>query len=215
MIRSAGTGVADAAPRGADPDAAAIATCALLIALVVAVCLRRAVAGSDPAGSPVAGALFAVSLAAATVLAGSRGRAWVWSGSGAWSGARSILLGVAGAAVLCAGPLAAHLQSPGGSLPGDRLPVWAVVVTGVALTEEAFIRGALWRAVQVWRGEFTALVVTTVAFAVLHVPFYGPAALPLDLAVGLLLGGLRWVSGGIAAPATAHVLADLAGWWLR
>jgi len=181
----------------------------------VAVCVRRAVAGSDPAGNPVAGALFALLLAAATVLTGSRGRGSVWSGSGGRSGARSILLGVAAAVVLCAGPLAVHLNSPGGALPGGRFPIWAVVVTGVALTEEAFIRGALWRAVQAWRGEFTALVVTTVAFAVLHVPFYGPAALPLDLAVGLLLGGLRWVSGGIAAPATAHVLADLAGWWLR
>ena len=71
------------------------------------------------------------------------------------------------------------------------------------------------RAVSDVRGPGTALVVTSVAFAVLHVPFYGPSVLPLDLAVGFLLGGLRLVSGGVAAPSGAHVLADLAGWWLR
>lgn len=217
---------ADASPAGAarpgrlaaaaGRPAAAAATCALLVTLVVAVCARRAVAGTDPAGSVSAGILFAAVLAVGVALAGARGpRFWAWSGSGAWAGRRSILLGAAGAVVLCAGPLAVHLHSPGGALPGQRLPVWALVVTAVALTEEAFIRGALWDAVLGWRGEVAALAVTTVAFAVLHVPFYGPAALPLDLAVGLLLGGLRMVSGGIGAPATAHVLADLAGWWLR
>jgi hypothetical protein len=46
---------------------------------------------------------------------------------------------------------------------------------------------------------------------VLHVPFYGLQVLPLDLAVGVLLGGLRQLSGGVAA----HAVADLAGWWLR
>ena len=45
-------------------------------------------------------------------------------------------------------------------------------------------------------------------------PLYGVGALPLDLAVGLLLGGLRIVSGGVLAPAIAHVIADLAGGWL-
>ena len=46
-------------------------------------------------------------------------------------------------------------------------------------------------------------------------PLYGWAALPLDLAVGLLLGGLRMLAGGWGAPAVAHAAADLAGWWLR
>jgi hypothetical protein len=48
----------------------------------------------------------------------------------------------------------------------------------------------------------------------MHVPLYGVGALPLDLAVGLLLGGLRIVSGSVLAPAIAHVLADIAGGWL-
>jgi membrane protease YdiL (CAAX protease family) len=93
-------------------------------------------------------------------------------------------------------------------------PLWAVVVTAVAVGEEALLRGALFNAVEEVHGIPTALIVTTIAFAILHVPLYGIGALPLDLAVGLWLGGLRVVSGGVTAPATAHVLADLAGWWL-
>ena len=65
-----------------------------------------------------------------------------------------------------------------------------------------------------WGGDWWALAVTTVLFAAMHVPLYGFGSLPLDLAVGLLLGGLRIVSGGVLAPAIAHVVADLAGGWL-
>jgi hypothetical protein len=38
---------------------------------------------------------------------------------------------------------------------------------------------------------------------------------PLDIAVGVWLGTLRAISGTVTAPALAHSLADLAGWWLR
>jgi membrane protease YdiL (CAAX protease family) len=93
-------------------------------------------------------------------------------------------------------------------------PLWAVIVTGVALGEELLLRGAVFAAIDEAVGVKTALVVTTVVFALAHVPLYGMHALPLDLAVGLWLGGLRVASGGVAAPATAHVVADLAGWWL-
>jgi hypothetical protein len=44
---------------------------------------------------------------------------------------------------------------------------------------------------------------------------YGWAVVPLDIAVGVWLGTLRAVTGTVAAPAIAHSLADLAGWWLR
>ena len=37
----------------------------------------------------------------------------------------------------------------------------------------------------------------------------------VDLAVGVVLGGLRQLSGTPAAPAVAHVSADMAGWFLR
>jgi len=56
--------------------------------------------------------------------------------------------------------------------------------------------------------------VTSVAFALMHVPLYGWHVVPLDLGVGIWLGGLRLLGRGVAAPALAHVLADLVTWWL-
>ena len=48
----------------------------------------------------------------------------------------------------------------------------------------------------------------------LHVPLYGWHVVPLDLGVGLFLGGLRLLTGGAVAPAVAHTVADLATWWI-
>jgi membrane protease YdiL (CAAX protease family) len=201
----------------------------LLLVLVAAIGVRRGVAGAEVATSPPAGIAFAALLGLAAAVA-------TWQPS--WLGLQrsgpatvadtarrrdraqyravpAILVGTGGAAVLCAWPLVDHLLSPGGALGVGRFPAWAIVVTSVAITEEAFLRGALWRAAARWRGDWVALATTTLAFAALHVPFYGIGSIPVNLAAGLLLGGLRQVSGGVTAPATAHVVANLAGWWLR
>ena len=77
------------------------------------------------------------------------------------------------------------------------------------------MRGSLYRAVDQRAGAVAAIALTSVAFALLHVPLYGWAVVPLDLAVGVWLGVLRAVTGSAVAPAVAHSLADLAGWWLR
>lgn len=200
-------------PADAPPAMAAAAPVLVLtLALTAAVALRLVLAGPARATSAAGGVAFAAALAGASSWwhrgSSRRGR----TGGPPW---RSVGIGVVGAAALCAWPALHHLTSPGGALPLRAFPVWAVVVTGVAVAEEAFLRGALWSAVQQWRGEGMALLATTVVFAALHVPFYGVGVIPLDIAVGLLLGGLRQVSGDVVAPATAHVLADLAGWWLR
>ena len=89
------------------------------------------------------------------------------------------------------------------------------MVTLVAVAEELLLRGALFEALTRWRNENTAIAVSAVAFALLHVPVYGWHVLVLDLAVGVALGVLRAVSGSVTAPAITHVVADLAGWWLR
>lgn len=59
-----------------------------------------------------------------------------------------------------------------------------------------------------------AIAVTSLAFALIHVPLYGWHVVPLDLGVGVWLAGLRLASGSVAAPAIAHALADLATWWM-
>ena len=64
-------------------------------------------------------------------------------------------------------------------------------------------------------GDAAAVLVPAVAFAALHVPLYGWHVVPLDLAVGVLLGELRRSTGTAAAPAVTHVGADLAAWFLR
>jgi membrane protease YdiL (CAAX protease family) len=171
----------------------------------VAVALRIAVGGVQPARSPIAGLVFAAALAA-LVVANGRCRARLTPAS--------VAVGCAGAAVLAI-PAAVHHALAGGVPPGGAYLPWAIVVAAVAAAEEAFLRGALHERVEAAAGPVPAVGVGAIAFAALHVPLYGLAAAPLDLAVGLWLGWLRVVTGGWAAPAVAHVGADLAGWWLR
>jgi membrane protease YdiL (CAAX protease family) len=91
---------------------------------------------------------------------------------------------------------------------------WVAVTTLVATGEELVLRGTLWKWASAAGGDATALLVTSLLFALIHVPVYGWHVVPLDFGVGLWFGGLRLSFGGPAAPATAHVLADLATWWL-
>ena len=188
----------------------------LLALLGAAVALRS---GLGPAGAAGPALLFAATLGtgAATAsissrqpLTPSRFRLGRVESAASWA---RLAWGTAGAVVLVLGPLVAR---GGTGVPSARsgFGSWAAVAAVVAVAEEAFLRGALWRAcLRVGRGGM-ALVVTTVAFAGMHVPFYGWRAVPLDLVAGLVLGALRLGSGSVAAPALAHVLADWAGWWL-
>jgi membrane protease YdiL (CAAX protease family) len=93
-------------------------------------------------------------------------------------------------------------------------PLWAAIVSAVAVAEELVLRGSLFTLLERACGPFAAVALTAIAFALLHVPLYGWGVVPIDLAVGVWLGGLRLLTGGPAAPAVTHVLADLASWWL-
>lgn len=173
-------------------------------ALALAVAVRVGVAGAAGARSVPAGVSFGLVLLGLAATVGfarpdHRWPAWAW--------------GLGGGVVLCVAPLWHRLHHTGSS--GAGFPVWAAVVTLVAVAEEVLLRGALFEALSRWRDENAAVVVTAVAFALVHVPVYGWHVLPLDLAVGVALGVLRVVSGSVTAPAVAHVVADLAGWWLR
>jgi membrane protease YdiL (CAAX protease family) len=130
---------------------------------------------------------------------------------------RGAAAGVLGAVVLLAPPVAVHLGAAPLRLgaPGGGFALWAAVVTLVAVAEEVLLRGALISALLAHVRPEAAVGVAALAFAALHVPVYGWVAAPLDVAVGVWLGGLRLATGGVTAPATAHTLADLATWWLR
>ena len=79
--------------------------------------------------------------------------------------------------------------------------------------EETTIRGVLYRQ---WAGEagtLVAIVLGAAVFALIHLPRYGLAAMPLDAAVGLALGGLRALTGRVLPCAVAHTMADWGAWF--
>lgn len=125
----------------------------------------------------------------------------------------SLLAGVAGGAVLIALAVLIRWQGLEWRFATPFVP-WALATVLVATAEEAVLRGALFDAITEWASPLAAVVVTSLTFALMHVPFYDWHVVPLDLGVGLFLAGLRLTTGGIAAPAVAHVLADLAVYWL-
>jgi membrane protease YdiL (CAAX protease family) len=174
----------------------------LIAAFAAAVAIRVAVAGPAGAGSVRAGLVFATVLAGLAVVARA----------GVAVSARALVFGLLGAAVLVLPVVITH--GVGGHLDATGYATWAPATVVVAGAEEAFLRGALYDAVARARGIDAAVVVGAIAFAALHVPLYGWQAVPLDLAVGLALGALRVLTGTWAAPAVAHVGADLFGWWL-
>jgi membrane protease YdiL (CAAX protease family) len=177
----------------------------LLLAFAGAVVVRVAVAGSVGAASIRAGLVFAVLLAALSI-----GR--VPTPRLGW---RGVALGLAGAAVLLV-PVGLSVGTGSLEVVGNATGYagWATATVVVATAEEAFLRGALFGALQRWRGTDVAVVGAAVAFAALHVPLYGWHVVPLDLAVGLALGAVRVMAGTWTAPAIAHVGADLVGWWV-
>jgi membrane protease YdiL (CAAX protease family) len=77
-----------------------------------------------------------------------------------------------------------------------------------AVAEEALFRGALFSLLE-RRGRALAIAGSAVAFALVHVPFYGIAALPLDLGAGLLFAWQRSASDSWTVPAATHALANL------
>lgn len=178
-----------------------------LAGLAVASAIRLGVAGSAGAASITAGVVFGVVVACIAAASRSSARRVPL--------ARSAGIGVLGGAVLCVPALGRHLLAGTSLVSGHGYLPWALGVVVVAVAEEALLRGSLFAAVEQRAGTVAAVALTSVAFALLHVPLYGWAVVPLDIAVGLWLGVLRVAAGSAVAPATAHALADLAGWWLR
>lgn len=178
-----------------------------VVGLSCAVGARTVTAGADGAASIAAGLVFAVLVAAVALLtrSGRAGSPWV----------RAVPVGVVGALVLCVPAAVRHADEAMPSAGWTGYAPWALGVIAVAAAEEALLRGSLYAAIEQRAGAAAAIAATSCVFAALHVPLYGWAVVPLDVAVGVWLGVLRAVSGSVAAPALAHALADLAGWWLR
>jgi membrane protease YdiL (CAAX protease family) len=107
------------------------------------------------------------------------------------------LVGVAGAAVV-AGPVADRRVG----MVGVGLALVAAVV------EEALFRRVLYDRLLRF-GAVVAVIGSAVVFAVVHLPAYGVAAMPVDLGAALLLSWQRYASGRWTVPAVTHAVANL------
>jgi membrane protease YdiL (CAAX protease family) len=111
-------------------------------------------------------------------------------------------LGIGLAAVAGAGLVA-------GPVPDRRVGA-AAAALGVlaAVAEEALFRRLLY-AHLLRLGAVVAVLGSAVLFALVHLPAYGTAALPVDLGAGLLLSWQRSASGRWTVPAVTHAVANL------
>jgi membrane protease YdiL (CAAX protease family) len=167
----------------------------LVLAGSIALLLSRPALSASPSAPLVLLALYAAiggASAAAEIAPGER--------SAALAPSTVLLVGVVGLGTVA-------------SMSGMPVPIpwspWAPIL-GVcaAVAEEALFRrlayGRLLRF-----GVPVAIVGSAVAFALLHVPLYGVAVLPIDLGAGLLLSWQRWASGTWTVPAATHAAANL------
>ncbi|HEV2005482.1 MAG TPA: CPBP family intramembrane glutamic endopeptidase [Candidatus Limnocylindrales bacterium] len=178
----------------------------LLVALGAIVGARWAATVGGVGDALTIGLVFGLALTALAILASERV---------ALPRPAALAIGAAGGAALVGLALLAHLGSVGPSFaPAAAFLPWALITILVATAEELILRGALFVAIQRHAGVAAAVTVTSLAFALMHVPLYGWHVVPLDLGVGIWLGGLRLLGRGAAAPAVAHALADLVTWWL-
>ena len=180
---------------------------ALLAAgLGAAAVARSAFNGTGSVGAFLSGTVFGMTLMALAL---------VGSWRPARPGLRSLVVGSVGGLILVAVPLLVGPASRAVTgMRAEPFVAWLAVTALVATAEEALLRGALLAALDEAGGTLLAVIGSSAAFALMHVPVYGWGVVPIDLAAGVLLAGLRYLTGGTAAPTVAHLLADLASWWL-
>ncbi|HSK36827.1 MAG TPA: CPBP family intramembrane glutamic endopeptidase, partial [Actinomycetota bacterium] len=107
------------------------------------------------------------------------------------------LVGVAGASVV------------GGPVADRRVgAVAAGLALGAAVAEEALFRRVLYDRLLRF-GVVAAVAGSAGVFALVHLPAYGLAAMPVDLGAALLLSWQRYASGRWTVPAVTHAVANL------
>ena len=105
-------------------------------------------------------------------------------------------------AVLIAGVVA-------GPAPDRRVGAAAAGLALVAaVAEEALFRRLLYARLLA-NGTVVAVAASAALFALVHLPAYGLAAIPVDLGAALLLSWQRYASGRWTVPAVTHAVANL------
>ena len=177
---------------------------AQLTALVLGAAFLRAVL--LPLGDVLSTAVFAACLLGISLIPLNREGVIVES---RWGRGAAMLAGLAAGAVLLAPLFSGSLTTR----PLAAFWSWGAVAAMVATLEETAIRGVLYRSWHDEAGPVAAIVVSAVVFALIHLPRYGFAAMPLDLAVGVALSGLRAMTGRVLPCAVAHTIADWGAWF--
>ena len=160
--------------------------------------LRPQVAAMPPGRALLAAGYLALGVAAVRATAPAR-----QAGAGGQPLPWPLVLGLGVAAVVAVA--VAIRPVPAG--PSDAVAVLLTLAAAVA--EEALFRQALYRWLAARGGAVLAVAGGAVLFALVHVPFYGMAAFPVDLGAGLLFGWQRWSSGRWTVPAATHAAANL------
>ncbi len=111
-------------------------------------------------------------------------------------------LGIGLAAVAAAGVVAGPAPDPRVGAAAAGLSLLA------AVAEEALFRRLLYARLDRY-GAVVAVLGSATLFALVHLPAYGTAALPVDLGAGLLLSWQRFASGRWTVPAVTHAVANL------
>jgi membrane protease YdiL (CAAX protease family) len=79
----------------------------------------------------------------------------------------------------------------------------------VGPVEEFLFRGLIFRALEDWRGERTAVWGSAIAFGLYHVGVGGVLGFIAGLVSGIILGAIRLRAGGIVGPILVHGLIDV------
>ena len=175
--------------------------------------LLRLAAGLDAGSVAAALAAFLVLLLVGIVLSrrlglGPQGLGFTWPAP-----FPAVVGTVAATAVLvgAAWITAPHLQLP---RPAQFMSGLLLFGAGTAPAEELLFRGVLYGWLLDRTGPAAAVVITSLSFALAHVPVYGWSSFAVATAAGFLFGWLRWWARSIWPALGLHVLADLAILWL-
>ena len=169
------------------------------LAAGLAFLLVRPALGAVPAAVPLlAAGYLAMAATALAVPAPAVGDAAGGAAPLGWA----LPLGVGLAAVAIAGVVA-------GPAPDPRVGAAAAGLGLLAAgAEEALFRRLLYARLARY-GTVVAVLGSATLFALVHLPAYGTAALPVDLGAGLLLSWQRFASGRWTVPAVTHAVANL------
>jgi membrane protease YdiL (CAAX protease family) len=115
-----------------------------------------------------------------------------------------VMAGMTAVAIVAVAAPAAPVAPTPLAVAGTLVAAWG---------EEALFRRLLYARL-LRLGAAVAVAGSAVAFALVHLPGYGVAALGVNLGAGILFGWQRWATGGWSAPAVTHGFANLValGW---